>query len=44
LLLELKGKLGADIALPAHAASDAQADILQGWSRSATATRKRRRR
>jgi Holliday junction DNA helicase RuvA len=29
LLLELKGKLGADIALPAHAASDAQADILQ---------------
>ncbi len=29
LLLELKGKLGADIALPIHAASDAQADILQ---------------
>ena len=29
LLLELKGKLGADIALPAHAATDAQADILQ---------------
>src|SRR3982751_5124133 len=29
LLLELKGKLGADIALPAHAASDAQSDILQ---------------
>ena len=29
LLLELKGKLGADIGLPAHAASDAQADILQ---------------
>ena len=29
LLLELKGKLGAEIALPAHAASDAQADILQ---------------
>lgn len=29
LLLELKGKLGADIALPAAVASDAQADILQ---------------
>ena len=29
LLLELKGKLGADIALPAHAATDAQTDILQ---------------
>ncbi|QRF57088.1 Holliday junction branch migration protein RuvA [Variovorax paradoxus] len=29
LLLELKGKLGADIGLPAHIASDAQADILQ---------------
>ena len=29
LLLELKGKLCADIAQPAHAASDAQADILQ---------------
>jgi Holliday junction DNA helicase RuvA len=29
LLLELKGKLGADIALPAHASTDAQADILQ---------------
>ncbi|MGJ7555332.1 Holliday junction branch migration protein RuvA [Variovorax sp. RB3P1] len=29
LLLELKGKLGADIGMPAHAASDAQADILQ---------------
>jgi Holliday junction DNA helicase RuvA len=29
LLLELKGKLGADIGLPAHAATDAQADILQ---------------
>jgi len=29
LLLELKGKLGAEIPLPAHAASDAQADILQ---------------
>ena len=29
LLLELKGKLGADIAVPAHAATDAQADILQ---------------
>jgi Holliday junction DNA helicase RuvA len=29
LLLELKGKLGAELALPAHAASDAQADILQ---------------
>ncbi|HVZ43970.1 MAG TPA: Holliday junction branch migration protein RuvA [Ramlibacter sp.] len=29
LLLELKGRLGADIAGPAHAATDAQADILQ---------------
>jgi Holliday junction DNA helicase RuvA len=30
LLLELKGKLGAELALPAHeAASDGQADILQ---------------
>ncbi len=29
LLLELKGKLGADVGSPAHAASDAQADILQ---------------
>ncbi|RYZ07338.1 MAG: Holliday junction branch migration protein RuvA [Comamonadaceae bacterium] len=29
LLLELKGKLGADLALPAHPVSDAQADILQ---------------
>ena len=29
LLLELKGKLGADIALPMHAVDDAQADILQ---------------
>jgi Holliday junction DNA helicase RuvA len=29
LLLELKGKLGADIGAPAHAATDAQADILQ---------------
>ena len=29
LLLELKGKLGADIGAPTHAASDAQADILQ---------------
>jgi len=29
LLLELKGKLGADIGLPAEAANDAQADILQ---------------
>ena len=29
LLLELKGKLGADIGLPLHAASDAQADIQQ---------------
>ena len=29
LLLELKGKLGADIGVPAHAGSDAQADILQ---------------
>lgn len=29
LLLELKGKLGSDLALPATVASDAQADILQ---------------
>src|SRR5216110_1203928 len=29
LLLELKGKLGADLAMPASVASDAQADILQ---------------
>ena len=29
LLLELKGKLGADIGLPTSVASDAQADILQ---------------
>jgi Holliday junction DNA helicase RuvA len=29
LLLELKGKLGADIGLPASVANDAQADILQ---------------
>jgi Holliday junction DNA helicase RuvA len=29
LLLELKGKLGADLALPATATSDAQSDILQ---------------
>lgn len=29
LLLELKGKLGADLATPQVAASDAQADILQ---------------
>ena len=29
LLLELKGKLGADIGAPANPASDAQADILQ---------------
>jgi Holliday junction DNA helicase RuvA len=29
LLLELKGKLGADIGAPAGAANDAQADILQ---------------
>ncbi len=29
LLLELKGKLGADLALPATPANDAQADILQ---------------
>ena len=29
LLLELKGKLGADIGLPAHQTSDAQGDILQ---------------
>ena len=30
LLLELKGKLGADIGAPTHAASDAQADIPCG--------------
>ena len=29
LLLELKGKLGADIGLPTHVANDTQADILQ---------------
>ena len=29
LLLELKGKLGADLTLPATVANDAQADILQ---------------
>jgi holliday junction DNA helicase RuvA len=29
LLLELKGKLGADLTLPAAVANDAQADILQ---------------
>ncbi len=29
LLLELKGKLGADLGAPLHAASDAQADIQQ---------------
>ncbi len=29
LLLELKGKLGADLAVPASVANDAQADILQ---------------
>jgi holliday junction DNA helicase RuvA len=29
LLLELKGKMGADIGLPTHAGSDAQIDILQ---------------
>jgi Holliday junction DNA helicase RuvA len=29
LLLELKGKLGAEMAMPAQAASDGQADILQ---------------
>ena len=29
LLLELKGKLGADIGLPTHLANDAQTDILQ---------------
>ena len=29
LLLELKGKLGADIGLPASAGSDSQSDILQ---------------
>jgi Holliday junction DNA helicase RuvA len=29
LLLELKGKLGPDLSLPAHVANDAQADILQ---------------
>ncbi len=46
LLLELKGKLGPDLALPAAAASEAQADILQallalGYSdREAAATLK----
>jgi Holliday junction DNA helicase RuvA len=46
LLLELKGKLGADLAVPAHVTSDAQADILQalvalGYSdREAAATLK----
>jgi Holliday junction DNA helicase RuvA len=29
LLLELKGKLGADLSVPASVGSDAQADILQ---------------
>ena len=29
LLLELKGKLGADVGVRAHAANDSQADILQ---------------
>lgn len=29
LMLELKGKLGADLALPANVASEAQADVLQ---------------
>ena len=29
LLLELKGKMGADIGLPTHAGSDTQIDILQ---------------
>ena len=29
LMLELKGKLGADLALPASVASEAQADVLQ---------------
>ena len=29
LLLELKGKLGADIGLPTHPVNDAQTDILQ---------------
>ncbi len=29
LLLELKGKIGADIGAPAHAVDDSQADILQ---------------
>jgi Holliday junction DNA helicase RuvA len=29
LLLELKGKLGPDIGIPAITANDAQADILQ---------------
>jgi Holliday junction DNA helicase RuvA len=28
-LVELKGKLGADIGLPAHAENDSLADILQ---------------
>jgi holliday junction DNA helicase RuvA len=43
LLLELKGKLGADLALPATVTSDAQADILQalmalGYSEKDAAT------
>ncbi len=43
LLLELKGKLGPDLALPATVASDAQADILQalvalGYSEKDAAT------
>ncbi|PTT81775.1 Holliday junction branch migration protein RuvA [Pelomonas sp. HMWF004] len=43
LLLELKGKLGADLALPATVANDAQADILQalvalGYSEKDAAT------
>ena len=29
LLLELKGKIGADIGVPVHAANDSQGDILQ---------------
>ena len=40
LLLELKGKLGADIGAPTHAASDAQADILQALLALATTTKK----
>lgn len=43
LLLELKGKLGPDLALPATVANDAQADILQalvalGYSEKDAAT------